>query len=152
VGCDERVAVLVMANAHAALMRMMFVAGAFSACGQARLRTRNEQAYAAVIQMRCNETVGRAAEVAAGGRWHEGVWRIEADDQLKVCTRLLRLCQGPVVDGLRRVALFRIGQPFVKPGTELSDEVKILRRMLVDPKVSRDTQFSGRDSHIIPTY
>lgn len=141
-----------MANAHAALMRMMFVAGAFSACGQARLRTRNEQAYAAVIQMRCNEAVGRAAETAVGGRWHEGVWQVEADDQLKVCTRLLGLCRGPVVVGLRQVALFRIGQPFVKPGTALSDEVKLLRRMLVDPKVSSTPQFSGRDSHMIPTY
>lgn len=116
------------------LTKAIFAAGAFSARGQARLRLRDGVAYAAVIQMPCERELGRAMVAGLGGYWAKAtlMWRVSAEDQLEVCNILLNFVQGHVADGVRAVALFRIGQPLVKPGRKLSAEVLELRRLLAE--------------------
>jgi len=113
-----------------ALSRAIFACGAFSARGQARLRVRDDRAYAAVIQMPCEQQLGIAMTQGLGGKWQRGMWHIPADDQLKACNVMLNFCRGHVVRGLKQVALFRIGQPRVRPGVAVSKEVNELRTLL----------------------
>lgn len=111
-----------------AAQRLAWCGGVLSQSGRAVLRTRKRDdgvwvPYAASIEARVDEWVAKRLIKEVGGYYTGEVWRVRADQQLRVSMRLLAVTEGVFADGLNNVGLFRMGQPRVKGGRGVPKDV-----------------------------